>query len=68
MAILSKKPTFLHILHLNHIEEIHAGTDSWCQELTVLIHILLKKGHTTEDDENGTRRIYAVAEDWLKER
>jgi len=26
-----------------------------------------RKGHTTEDDEDGTRRIYAVAEDWLKE-
>ena len=29
LALLSTKPTFLHILYLNHIEEIHAGTDSW---------------------------------------
>ena len=28
MAILSTKPTYLHILYLNHIEEINAGTDS----------------------------------------
>ena len=28
LAILTTKPTFLHILYLNHIEEIHAGTDS----------------------------------------